>query len=198
MKKFITLREMTFTAILAALTCIISPFSITIPFSQVPITLGVLAVFVSGILLTPKLAFLSQAIYILIGIAGLPVFSKFGSGVAVISGPTGGYLITYPIMALVVALSVKLSIKLLKEKPLPLRIIIISLGMIAALLICYACGTLRLAQVMDISFGQALASAVIPFIPFDIGKATIAIAVFLPIRARLWNIMNLNASKNTA
>lgn len=191
MKKLITIKEMAFVSILSAITCVVSPFSLVIPLSPVPITFGLLAVFISGVLLTPKLALLSQIIYLLIGLAGVPVFSKFMSGFTVFAGPTGGYLITYPIIALIISFAVTFGESKFKGKAI-IRSIIACLGVLLALAICYLCGTLWLSHVVEISFGKAFAIGVAPFFAFDLGKAFISIVVFLPIRSRLWRIFRAN------
>lgn len=187
MKKFITIKEMTFVSILCAITCVVSPFSLVVPLSPVPITFGLLAVFVSGVLLTPKLALLSQIIYLLIGLAGVPVFSKFMSGFTTLAGPTGGYLITYPIVAFIISLAVTLGAKKFKSKPF-FRIMMASIGILLALAICYSCGTFWLAYVQKLDFAKAFAVGVVPFVAFDLGKAIAAITVFMPIRNRLWRV----------
>jgi biotin transport system substrate-specific component len=66
-----------------------------IPVTPVPITLQTLTVLLSGIFLGSKFASLSQIQYLLLGITGLPVFAGFKSGINVLSGPTGGYLIGF-------------------------------------------------------------------------------------------------------
>ena len=63
---------------------------ITIPTPPVPFTLQVLAVILSGLLLGPRHGALAQAVYLLVGAAGVPVFAEFSGGLGLILGPTGG------------------------------------------------------------------------------------------------------------
>lgn len=72
-----------------------------IPFGMVPLTLHVLMVLLSGFVLGPKFGMFSQIIFLLLGLAGLPVFSG-GGGIGYIFSPTFGYLLSYPIAAWIV------------------------------------------------------------------------------------------------
>ena len=94
-KKSFTTFQMALIAVMAAITCILGPLSIPIPISPVPISLTNLAIYLTVCLLGWKFGTISYLIYLLIGIAGLPVFSGFSSGFAKLLGPTGGYLIGY-------------------------------------------------------------------------------------------------------
>ena len=78
---------------------------IAIPTPPVPFTLQVLAVLLSGLVLGPRHGALAQAVYLLVGTVGVPVFAEFSGGLGVILGPTGGYLISYPIAAAVAGLA---------------------------------------------------------------------------------------------
>ena len=136
---------------------------ISIPIGTVPITLQVLMVFLTGYFLRPFYAFLTQAIYLLLGIVGLPVFAGFSGGFASILGPTGGYLISFPIAALVVSLSKKNYFSM------------IVYGIIS-LCIIYSFGVLVLTyHVKD--FMKAFMIGVIPFIGIDFVKMILAVII---------------------
>ena len=85
-------RDLAYIAICTSLICISA--WITIP-GTVPFTLQTFAIFFTLGLLGAKRGMLSILIYILIGMIGLPVFSSFNSGLGVIAGPTGGYIIGF-------------------------------------------------------------------------------------------------------
>ena len=75
-------------------------------FGPNPLTLQPFAVILLGLLLTPRLAAATLGAYLLEGAAGLPVFApglNFGAGLAHLFGPTGGYLMSYPAAAALVA-----------------------------------------------------------------------------------------------
>lgn len=172
-------KRLVLTALFAAVQCILSLISVPLPFSPVPFTLGLLAVFLSGSFLPPLNAFLAQVIYILIGIVGIPVFAGFKSGIAVLAGPTGGFLIAYPFMALIVALFVRY----FSEKSkffLPLA------GMILSIAVCYVLGTAVYCIYAKTSVAAALPMVVLPFIPFDCVKAVIAAALRLALHKRIF------------
>jgi len=81
---------------------------LSVPLSgSVPVSLATLAVMISGLVLRPYLAFLSQVAYVLLGVAGLPVFSSFQSGLQVLVGVTGGFLWMYPALALLTSMGVR-------------------------------------------------------------------------------------------
>ena len=85
--------EITITALMTAVTCILAPMSI--PIGPVPISFTNLAIYLSLYLLGWKRGTISYLIYLLIGLVGLPVFSGFTGGPAKLAGPTGGYIIGF-------------------------------------------------------------------------------------------------------
>ena len=96
---------MTRTALMAAVTAVAAQIAIPLPFSPVPFTLQVLAVILSGLLLGSRYGALAQAIYVLVGAVGVPVFAQFSGGLGVVLGPTGGYLLSYPLAAAIAGLA---------------------------------------------------------------------------------------------
>lgn len=168
--------ELVRAAICTAATAVLSLITIPLPFSAVPFSLSLLAVFLCGALLEPKWAVTSQLTYLLIGAAGIPVFSGFRGGLSVLVGPTGGFLIAYPLMALTVSLAVKGSGRKNMTSLL--------CGMAAAIVICYALGASWLMLSTGMSVAAALSAAVLPFIIPDILKAFIAAAAARAVAIR--------------
>lgn len=107
----IKLKGMIFAALFAALTAAVAWFKIPLPFTPVPITLQTLAVLLSGAMLGSYYGALSMMIYIGVGAIGLPVFAGGSSGIGVLLGPTGGYLLSYPVASFVIG-------KMLEKKKL--------------------------------------------------------------------------------
>ncbi|ABK03493.1 BioY protein [Arthrobacter sp. FB24] len=68
----------------------------------VPITLQTLAVMLTGLALGPGRAFAAVGLYTLLGLAGLPIFSGGRSGLGILAGPSAGYIVAFPLAALVV------------------------------------------------------------------------------------------------
>jgi len=156
---------MTLIALMTAVTCILAPISITIPISVVPISFTNLAVYISAIILGWKKGTVSYLVYLLIGLVGLPVFSSFSSGPAKLLGPTGGYLIGFIFMALIIGFFVdRFSDK----------IYMYVLGMILGTIVAYAFGTGWLAYQSEMTFTAAFFAGVVPFIIGDIAKIIIA------------------------
>jgi biotin transport system substrate-specific component len=89
---------------LTALTAVAAQISVPLPFTPVPATLQPMVVLVGAAALGPRLGASSQILYVLLGIAGLPVFAAspiLPQGFGRLLGPTGGYLMAYPLAAFV-------------------------------------------------------------------------------------------------
>ena len=95
---------MMLTALMTAVICVLSPFSI--PIGPVPISLGTLALFLAVYVLGVGYGTVATILYLFIGFVGVPVFSNFSGGVGKLIGPTGGYLIGYIPMVLVAGIIV--------------------------------------------------------------------------------------------
>ena len=127
-------KQIALTAMFAALTMVLGPLVVVVPFTPIPFTLALIPIYLSGALLPKHYALYSQVVYLLAGMVGLPVFSQFRSGVAVLAGPTGGYLIAYPLMAFLIAF--------LLEKTHSHGYVPYFLTMLCALALCYLFGSL--------------------------------------------------------
>lgn len=174
-KKSFTTFQMALIAVMAAITCILGPLSIPIPVSPVPISLTNLAIYLTVCLLGWKFGTISYLIYLLIGIAGLPVFSSFSSGFAKLLGPTGGYLIGFIPMAIICGLVFE------KISNRGIQIVGLAVGTIVA----YAFGTAWLAVEAHLTFYQALLAGVIPYIPGDLVKIILVVMVGPIVKKRL-------------
>ena len=93
-------KELVICSIFASLTAILTQISIPLP--AVPLTMQVFAVALCGLVLGKRLGFISQIIYVLLGTIGLPVFAQFSGGIGIILGPTGGFILSFPIIAFIV------------------------------------------------------------------------------------------------
>ena len=94
-------KQMVLIALMTAVTCVLGPLSIPLPFSPVPISLTNFAIFLAIFVLGMKNGTISFIIYLLLGAIGVPVFSSFRGGLQVLAGPTGGYLIGFIFLALI-------------------------------------------------------------------------------------------------
>ncbi|MDR3270382.1 MAG: biotin transporter BioY [Peptococcaceae bacterium] len=172
-----TLRKFVYAAMFAALTAIGA--YIVIPFQPVPITLQNLFTFLAAVLLGGKWGALSQLIYVLLGIIGLPVFAGGKAGLGTLFGPTGGYIIGFVIGAYVLG-----KIAELRRRKGTLWIL---LAIVAGEIVIYTVGTLWLSFVSHISLSKALLLGVVPFIIGDLLK----ILITLYLAPRLSKYMKL-------
>ena len=186
--------SMTSIALMAAVICVVGPF--TLPIGPVPITLAPLAILLSVYILGTKKGTIALLIYLLIGAVGVPVFSGFTGGVGKLAGPTGGYLIGYIFFALIAGWFIHRFYDKVVIQFLGMvagwfihrfydKVVIQFLGMVLALAVLYAFGTAWLAYSAGMTFGAALAVGVLPFIVFDLIKIVIAIVLGRAVRNRL-------------
>jgi biotin transport system substrate-specific component len=161
------------TALMAAVTAVAAQITIPLPFSPVPFTMQVLAVILSGLLLGPRYGALSQAIYVLVGAVGVPVFAAFTGGLGIVLGPTGGYLLSYPLAAAIAGLAAHAARNAPRRQAL-LTSIAAGAG---ALIVIYAVGASWLAVQSGLPLSVALAQGVIPFVPLDLVKVALAALV---------------------
>lgn len=185
-------QKITFTALMAALICILSPISIPLPNPMPAITLATFAVYISAYIIGPWYACAATLIYVLLGCIGLPIFSKGQAGVQVLVGPTGGYIIGYFFIAVCTGLLVQKF-----EKKIYMHVA----GMIVGTLFCYAFGTVWLGVSMHLSPAAAIAAGVTPFLVTDAIKIVSATAICYPVRRQLIRLLPgavLPASRVTA
>ena len=154
-------RQITAIGLMTAVICIIAPFSIPLPVSPVPLSLTNFIIFIAVYVLGMKQAAVCVLIYLLIGTAGLPVFSSFSGGLAKLAGPTGGYLIGFIFLALIQG-------SLLEHFPGKNHAAVA--GMILGMAVCYIFGTAWLAWQMDQGFAASLVIGVLPYLPGDAVK----------------------------
>lgn len=165
---------MTRTAMMTALLCILGPISV--PIGPVPVSLSNFVIFISIYVLGRKSGTLSYLLYLLLGLAGLPVFSGFTGGPEKLAGPTGGYLIGFILMAYLSGFFI--------DRFAPQKIPCI-LGMFLGTLLTYLTGTIWLSLSLGITFSAALAIGVMPFCIEDFLKIILASLVGSALRLRL-------------
>lgn len=172
--KTIDIQQIAVIGVMAAVICVLGPFSI--PIGIVPISVTSLAIYFALYALGWKKGTVSYLIYLLIGLVGVPVFSGFGSGPAKLFGPTGGYLIGFIVMAVMAGTVI--------DRFQGNRVLHF-IGLVAAASVCNLLGTLWLSYQAGIGFSAAFAAGVIPFIPGDLMKIIIAVIVGPKIRNQL-------------
>jgi biotin transport system substrate-specific component len=150
-------------------------FAVPVPFSPVPMTLQPLAVLIVGGLLGAAAGVSALVLYIALGALGLPVFAAGGSGLVHLIGPTGGYLLAFPVAAGVTGALVR---------PAPGSVLRVLLACAVGMAIIHIGGVAQLAL---LGGDPALAFRVgfIPFLTGDLLKVGLAAAVILAVGPRL-------------
>ena len=166
------LRRMVYAAMFGALTAIGS--LIVIPMQPVPITLQTFFTGLAGVLLGGYTGALSQVVYVLLGVIGLPVFAGGEAGLGTLLGPKGGYLIGFIIAAYVVGKMVESR----KESGL----VWITISLVVGNLVIYALGVMQLSLVAHLSIVKALLLGVVPFLIGDLLKIVAAALISLKLR----------------
>ena len=161
-------RDLALLALMAALMAVCS--WITVPFLLVPFTLQTFAVFTALALLGGRRGTLAILLYLCLGLVGLPVFSGFSGGVGALVSASGGYLLGFAGTGLVYwGLTARLG------ESLPAK----TAGLLLGLAVCYAFGTAWFIHVYaePTTLAAALLLCVVPFVPVDLIKLALALAV---------------------
>ncbi|MDO4619404.1 MAG: biotin transporter BioY [Lachnospiraceae bacterium] len=160
------IKDMVSVAVMAAVICILTPLSV--PIGPIPISLANFIILLTVYILGTKKAFLSVLIFLLIGLAGAPVFSGFQGGIAKLAGPTGGFLIGYLPMVLIAGAFIEKSRR---------KLLLSMAGMMIATAVLYALGTAWFVSLTGKTLAAALALCVTPFIVLDLAKMLVVALV---------------------
>lgn len=160
-------KDIAMVALMTVMICLCSWINISL-FTVIPFTMQTFAIYCTLLLLGGKRGNIAMLLYILMGTAGLPVFSGFNAGFGALLGPTGGFILGFLLCTL---------LYWLLEKHMN-HILLLALGT----LLCYAFGTFWFVKVYSfggspISVGAALMSCVIPFIVPDAAKLALAAVI---------------------
>lgn len=164
--------EMTKIALLVAMNCVSAYIIIPLPFSMSPIALQTIFVNLVAFLLTPKQTFMTMFVYILIGLAGIPVFTGGTAGPAKLFGPTGGYIFGFLVAAVLISMLCG------KEYSFK-RYCAVGVGI--GIPVIYLLGALQLKFVTGMDWQAAVMTGVLPFIPLDVAKCVAAAFLAGPI-----------------
>lgn len=182
-RQWLSIKNMTAAAMMAAVLCVLSPISIPVPGAVTSITMATFAVYLASAALPVSQSLLSILVYIILGCIGLPVFSNYSGGIGVIAGPTGGYIAGYILCAVTTGLIIG---------TFPNRFFIYPAAIAAGAFLCYACGTAWFIFLTGKGLAAALSMCVIPYIPFDIVKIAAASALSFRLR-RLFSVYSINS-----
>ncbi|GAI91144.1 unnamed protein product, partial [marine sediment metagenome] len=170
-------KKLTLALGLACLTGLVAQIRIMLPWSPVPVTGQTLAVLLAGVLLGRWWGGISLAIYAGFGIAGVPWFAGWGSGLGYLAGPTGGYIIGFILAALFLGHFTDTYIRSRSFLSM------LALMLFANFILIYIPGLFQLGLWLNlvkgepVTFTTLLSMGALPFIAGDITKAVIAAAI---------------------
>ena len=174
-KQSIHIRNLCLIGLFTAVISIMAQIVIPMPFG-VPFTMQTFAITLAGIILGSKNGAIASIIYVMLGAVGLPVFANFTGGWQSIVGPTGGFLLSFPIMAYIIGLGTEY-----RSKWKGFSILGVTLGTLLNLV----CGSLMFCQLTDTTFLVGFTTCALPHVPATIVKAVLAHLLGFNIRRRL-------------
>ena len=175
----ISIKNIVMAGMFAAFLAVMSQIALPMP-TGVPITIQVFAVALVGVILGWKMGILTVLVYILLGLAGVPVFANFRGGLSVIVGLTGGYIIGYPIMAALCGIRTRF-----RRAGMNLAAnIILSL---AGLAICESVGAIQWALLSGSDLRGIIIYSLTAFVPKDIVLTVLAVVIGRKVRRLVKN-----------
>jgi biotin transport system substrate-specific component len=153
----------------SALIAVCAHVAVPLWFTPVPVTLQPFAVLVLGLLLTPRMALATMVAYLAEGAAGLPVFTPHGlGGVLQLFGPTGGYLLSYPVVAPLISVVWRRGARSFTR-----ALVIAGAGSLVTL----AMGAVWFGVLKNMPPATLLTATVLPFLPGDVLKVVAAAGI---------------------
>lgn len=172
-EKRITTKEIVLAAVFTAVTVVLSQLAIPMP-TGVPVTLQTFAIALCGYVLGWKLGLCSIGVYVIMGLAGLPVFSGFSGGAGILFGVTGGFIFGFLGMAALCGISRRF------KNPA----ICIAFGLLG-LLVCHLAGVVQFSLVTSNSLLQSFLLASAPYLIKDAVSVAGAYLIALAVRKGL-------------
>ena len=180
--KKISVQDLTQIGLMTAAIAVLAQISIPMP-AGVPMTMQTFAIPLAGILLGARKGTLATLVYILLGAVGLPVFAGFSGGIGILFGITGGFLLSFPIMAFLAG-------KGEESRSIPG----LAAGLILGAVINYIIGMCWFVFAAESNFTVAFTACVLPFIPTAIIKMLMAGFLGRKLRSALIKAQVLGAS----
>lgn len=174
-KKKMSVKEMCYIALFTAVIAIMAQISIPLPLG-VPLTMQTFAITLAAVVLGAKLSTYSTALYLILGAIGVPVLANFSGGFDKFVGPTGGFLISFPLMAFIIGYGTEH-----KDMFKGAFVVFIILGTVAN----YVVGVVMFCALTHSTVATGISACVLPFIPTAIIKAFLAAEIGLALRKRL-------------
>lgn len=162
-------------ALFAALMGAFSYVSFPYPLSPAPVTLQVLGVFLAGLFLGPLWGGAAMVLYLLAGALGAPVFAGGGAGIGVLLGPTGGYLLSYAVAAVIVGVLAHGGLRLRSLAAVSVARMIAAMAV--ATVVIYGIGVPFLWWNLDMTVRTAVVTGAVVFVPAEAAKIAAAIGI---------------------
>lgn len=154
----LSVRELCKISLLTAFICVLAQISIPMPYG-VPMTLQTFAVPFAAVILGPKKGTIAAVVYVLLGAVGVPVFANFTGGLSIVFGPTGGFILSFPIMALLAGIGASKN-----------NSIWLWSGLVIGAAVNYLCGMLMFSLITGHTLAVAFAGCILPFLPTSVVK----------------------------
>lgn len=164
---------------MALFTAACAQISVPLPGSPVPVTMQTFAVVLAGLTLGPAWGTASMVLYLMMGLVGMPVFADAAGGWTIVHGATGGYLLGFllaPAAASVVAGrggTVARVSNLARHEAARVGLRLLAAGLVGHAVV-FASGLPWLKGVLNVTWAEALALGLWPFVPGTIFKSVMA------------------------
>jgi biotin transport system substrate-specific component len=171
-------------ALFALLTALGAHLAVPLPFGPVPLSMQTLFVLLSGLLLGAGPGAAAQAAYVAAGIAGIPVFAHGFGGPGVLLGPTGGYLLAFPVAAAIAGWAAERA----RGRSLASSVLVLAAGAIlaSATILGGGWGYLTL---LGGDPARALTVGVLPFLAGDAAKVVLAVVLAAGLKPRFRQLL---------
>lgn len=170
-----SVRDICYAGLFAAVITVMAQISIPMPLG-VPMTMQTFAITLAAVVLGSKLSAIATLVYLLLGAVGVPVLANFSGGIDKFVGPTGGFLISFPIMAYIIGLGVEHRDAFKGAFPV---------AVVVGTVVNYIVGVILFVIVAHSTVSVAVSACVLPFIPTAIIKAVLACVLGMNIRKRI-------------
>lgn len=174
-KSKFSVRDICYAGLFAAVIAVTAQISIPMPLG-VPMTMQTFAITLAAVVLGSKLSAIASLVYLALGAVGVPVLASFSGGFDKFVGPTGGFLISFPLMAYIIGLGV--------EHRDAFKGAFVT-AVIVGTVINYVVGVAMFVVVAHSTIAVGITACVLPFIPTAIIKAVLACAIGLNLRKRI-------------
>ena len=158
----VAVRDICYIGLFVALIAVLAQVQVPMP-AGVPMTLQTLIIPLAGVILGSKRGTIATVVYVLLGAVGAPVFAGFSGGIGIVLGVTGGFIVSFPLMAFLAGFGYEKNAKFG-----------IWIGLVTGALLNYLVGTVWFAVFTGSTLMDGFIACVLPFIPTAIIKIALA------------------------